>query len=444
MRSQRKPSTGRWRAAAAVPVDPGSLAVVRIVLGAVGVLSAVRIVAYGWIDALYSGPAHRFTYLGFDWMPQPGRLGMWVLVAGLAAASIALAFGWRTRLAAAGVLVALGWIELIDATTYLNHYWFLTLVAGLGIVVPLGAGASLDARRAGGPRTVARGWVWLLRFQVGVVYASAGLAKLQADWLVDALPLRLWLPAREATPLVGGLLAAPVTAHVLAIAGAVFDVSIVPLLLWRRSRPFAWPALVAFHLATWVLFPIGVFPWVMIGASTVFFAPDWPRRLVARWRTRPVPVPVPPSRGRVAPHWLAVGAGIWVAVQLFLPLRHLLYPGDHRWTGQGYRFAWNVLLTEKAGTVTFLVTDPATGRNWVADATIMYTRTQLRAMSTEPDLIHQAAMAIAAEEGGDVEVRADAWVSLNGRPAERLIDPTVDLASQPRNPWSDAWILPRR
>ncbi len=219
--------------------------------------------------------------------------------------------------------------------------------------------------------------------------------------------------------------------------------SIVPLLLWRRSRPFAWPALVAFHLATWVLFPIGVFPWVMIGASTVFFAPDWPRRLAARWRTRPVPVPVPSSRGRVPPRWLAAAAGVWVAVQLFLPLRHLLYPGDPRWTGQGYRFAWNVLLTEKAGSVTFLVADPDTGRRWVADATSTYTPTQLRVMSGEPDLIHQAALAIAAGEGGGVEVRVDAWVSLNGRPAQRLIDPSVDLASQPRDPWSDDWILPR-
>jgi vitamin K-dependent gamma-carboxylase len=122
-----------------VPVDPGSLAVVRIVLGAVGVLSAVRIVAYGWIDALYAGPTHRFTYLGFGWVPPPGRLGMWVLVAGLALASTALALGWRTRWAAAGVLVALGWIELVDATTYLNHYWFLTLVGALAVAVPSAA-----------------------------------------------------------------------------------------------------------------------------------------------------------------------------------------------------------------------------------------------------------------------------------------------------------------
>ena len=66
-------------------------------------------------------------------------------------------------------------------------------------------------------------------------------------------------------------------------------------------------------------------------------------------------------------------------------------------------------------------------------------------MATEPDLIHQAALAIAADErrrGHEVEVRVDAWVSLNGRPAARLIDPTVDLAHEPRDPWSDDWILP--
>lgn len=451
MRAPRKPPVRALVRAAAVPVDPSSLAVLRVALGAVGVLSAVRIAAYGWIDSLYAGPAHRFTYLGFGWVPQPGPAAMAGLVVALGLASLALALGWRTRWAAAGVLLSLGWIELIDVTTYLNHYVLLTLVAGLSVVAPVGAGASLDARRAGGPRAVARGWVWLLRFQVGIVYASAGLAKLQADWLVHALPLRLWLPADAGRPLVGPLLELPATAPVLSVAGAAFDVSIVPLLLWRRSRPFAWAVLVGFHVATWSLFPIGVFPWVMIGASTVFFEPDWPRRLLVRWRARrgsdrpvAVPAPGPPASPRVR-RALAVAAAAWVAVVVAMPLRHLALPGDHRWTGQGYRFAWNVLLTEKAGSVSFAVTDPATGRRWIADPTELYTPTQVRVMSSEPDLVHQAALAIAAEErarGREVEVRVDAWVSLNGRPAHRLIDPDVDLAHEPRDPWPDAWILP--
>lgn len=425
------------------PADGASLAVVRIVLGAVGVLSAVRILAYGWVDTLYTEP-HRFTYLGFGWVPQPSAPVVTLLVVFVGVAAACLALGWHTRVAAAVFLVAFGWIELIDATTYLNHYWFVTILAALFVVAPAGAALSLDSRAAGGPRPVAWGWIWLVRFQVAVVYGFAGLAKLDADWL-DGLPLRLWLPARAGLPIVGPLLEEPGAARALAIAGAVFDCAIVPLLLWPRSRPWAWPVLVAFHVATWLLFPIGVFPWLMIGASTVFFAPDWPRRLLSRVRpTNPPALSSLPVRPGWQRRLALVAAGAWVAVHLALPLRHLAYPGDHRWTGQAYRFSWNVLLTERAGSVTFLVTEPATGRTWVADAGRLYTPTQLRVMAAEPDLIHQTARTIAADErtrGHDVEVRVDAWASLNGRPPARLIDPTVDLAAQPLDIWPDDWIL---
>jgi vitamin K-dependent gamma-carboxylase len=441
MRTRRKPTPGLVDAAVR-PVDASSLAVVRMALGLVGLGSVARVAAYGWVDSLYAGPRHRFTYLGFGWVPQPTVDQMWAVLAALALASAGLVLGWRTRASAVLFVVAFAWIELIDATTYLNHYWFLTLVGALAVAAPLGRALSLDARRAGGPSTVAVGWVWLLRFQVAVVYVFAGLAKLQPDWLVQALPLELWVPARAGVPGLGRLVGLDAVPHVFAVLGAAFDCLVVPLLLWRRTRFAAWLVLVAFHVCTWALFPIGVFPWLMIAAATLFFEPDWPRRLLAR-RGRPLAVP---RVREVRRSPLLIGlAGLWVVVQLALPLRHLAYPGDARWTGQGYRLAWNVLLVEKAGSVTFLVHEPSTGRRWVADPARLYTPTQLRVMATEPDLIHQAAIAIAAEEQADgraVEVRVEAWVSLNARPAAPLIDPSVDLAAEPRDPWSDDWILP--
>ena len=133
-------------------------------------------------------------------------------------------------------------------------------------------------------------------------------------------------------PVLGRLAEVDAVPHVLAVAGAAFDCLVVPLLLWRRTRLPAWVALVAFHVCTWALFPIGVFPWLMIGASTVFFEPDWPRRLVARFAA-PARLPrVAPVRRSVP---LLVLAVLWVAVQVALPLRHLAYPGDHRWTRPG-------------------------------------------------------------------------------------------------------------
>lgn len=423
-------------------VDPASLAVARIAFGSVVVLSAVRTVAYGWTDSLYAGPTHRFTYLGLGWVPQPGPLLIRVLVLATAAAGLALIAGWRTRTAALALLLTFGWIEAIDATTYLNHYWFVTLLAVLGLVVPWDGALAIGRR----PRTIAAGWVWLLRFQVGIVYTSAGIAKLQPDWL-RGLPLRLWLPARADLPLVGPLLERPGTATALAVAGAAFDLAVVPLLLWRRTRVAAWFAALAFHLATWRLFPIGVFPWLMVAMATVFFDPSWPRQVLGRWSPHLALAPSAPRDQRPAWRTAAVGiaAAAWVLVQIALPLRHLAYPGDHRWTAEGYRFGWNVLLVERVAAVTFRVTEPSTGRTWTADPTALYTPTQLRAMSGEPDLIHQAALAIAAEErarGREVEVRVDAWLSFNGRPAARWIDPTVDLAAEPRTLWHRRWLLP--
>ncbi len=338
---------------AATRVDGASLAVLRIALGLV--LSAVRTWAYGWTDSLYAGPTHRFTYLWMGWVPQPGPLGIRVLVAATGVAGAAIALGWRTRLAALVLLVSFGWIEAIDATTYLNHYWFVTLLALLALVVPFGAAWSLDARRRPARSSrVARGWVWLLRFQVGIVYASAGLAKLQPDWLLRGIPLRFWLPARSDVPLLGPLLRQPETAHVLSVAGAAFDCLVVPLLLWRRTRIWAWLAVVAFHVITWRLFPIGVFPWLMIAMATVFFDPAWPRTLLHRIRRQAEvaePLQALAPAGAPAPRWrtrlLAAAAAVWVAVQIALPLRHLAYPGDHRITAEGYPFGWNVLLVER-------------------------------------------------------------------------------------------------
>ena len=440
-----------WRGRAAEHVDGASLAVLRMAVGLTGAVSGVRLLAPGWAWSRYSDPRHRFTYLGFGWVPRLPHHGMTILVVVVATASILVALGQWYRPAIVVLFAGWVWIELLDATTYLNHYWFVTLVAALLCLAPADAALSLGARRRG-ERTIARGWVWLLRFQVGVVYTGAGIAKLNTDWLVHALPLRMWLPRRTHLPGLAQLMEHAWFAHVLSIAGAAFDCTVVVLLLHRRTRPFAFAAVVAVHGATGWLFQIGVFPWLMTAAATIFFAPGWPRRLLTmaarRWPSL-AGVAAQPRVGSAEPRhptlWLVL-AGAWVVLQVVLPLRHLVIPGDHRWTGEGYRFAWNVLATEKAGFVRFHLVDPSTGERWTTDARRLYTDEQWAVMATDPDFIHQAAKVLAhdarAAGHADVEVRVDAWMSFNGRPATRLVDPTVDLAATPRSFGHRDWIMP--
>jgi hypothetical protein len=418
--------------------------------------AVVRFFAHGWIHEYFIAPRHFFPYYGLDWVrPWPGA-GMYVHFAAMGILALCVAAGLYYRASVIGFGALFAYAHLIDKTNYLNHYYLVICLCLLMAFLPLHRCASLDARRRPALRsaTVPAWVVWALRAQIGVVYVFGGIAKLKADWLVDAQPMQIWLSANSDVPLLGPLFGEPWMAYAMAWAGAAFDLSIVPLLLGRRSRPFAYAALVVFHLVTMRLFQLGMFPWIMMASSLVFLPPDWPRRLAARlrWRSAGAAAPAAPaiatpvaaaSRSRLP---LAL-LGVYLALHVALPLRHLLYPGDVLWTEEGFRFSWNVMLMEKTGSVDAHVLEPSTGRRWVVAPGEYLTRYQTKMMSSQPDLILQFAHLVAADFRArgvrDPEVRVDAVASLNGRRRARLVDPTVDLAREADGLSPKNWILPR-
>lgn len=424
------------------------MAVFRIGFGLLAVYSSVRFLAKGWVDSLYLDPEHHLTYPGFGWVQPWPSPWMHLHMAMLALLGGCIALGYRHRLAAALFVVGFAYTELIDAALYLNHYWYVTLAGILLVLLPVHHRWSLDARkgRVRAAQFVPVGVVWALRAQLAVVYLFAGLAKLNGDWLFRAQPMRLWLADRTHLPVVGPLLDEPLLAFVASWAGAFFDLTIVGWLLWRRSRPWAYLAVVGFHLMTGALFQIGVFPWVMIVGTLVFFSPDWPARLqsVGRLRSqRPHTQDSAPKARMARP---VVGVLVILAVvQLVLPLRHYAYPGNVRWTEEGYYWSWRVMVTEKAGHAEYRITDPATGYTWQAHPRLVLTDWQAEQADVRPDLVHATAHLLARhyrEQGrGDVEVRSEVWVSMNGRPPRLLVDPSVDLAAQPRTLAPSKWIL---
>jgi hypothetical protein len=134
------------------------------------------------------------------------------------------------------------------------------------------------------------------------------------------------------------------------------------------------------------------------------------------------------------------------ALQLLVPLRHLAYPGDVLWTEEGYRYSWRVMLLEKSGTVLYRVSDPSSGRSWEVNPGDHLTTQQTRQMAFQPDMIldfaHHLRTKLARAGTPGVEIRVEAYVSVNGRPGALLIDPTVDLARAPRDLAPKEWILP--
>ena len=268
----------------AAPVDNASLAFFRFLFGILMAAASIRFMAKGWVGQLYLEPAFHFPYPGFEWIkPWPGAL-MYAHFILLALLAFGIALGIFYRVCATLFFFGFTYIELIDQTAYLNHYYLITLLAGLLIILPAHRAWSIDAWRKPPIRAeIMPAWCLnILRFQIGVVYVFAGLAKFNADWLFRAEPLRIWLAARSDLPLIGHWLEQAWVAYAASWFGAIFDTTIIFFLLQKRTRRPAYALLIFFHVATWFLFNIGMFPWIMIVCATVFFPPDCPRYWLMR------------------------------------------------------------------------------------------------------------------------------------------------------------------
>lgn len=226
--------------------------------------------------------------------------------------------------------------------------------------------------------------------------------------------------------------------------GLAFDLFIVPLLLWKRTRVAAFLWVIAFHMLNTVLFSIGIFPWLMLAATLLFFPANWPRRIFNFRRDRETASVPPPCCPRVIAGLVAA----WVVVQLAMPLRHFVYPGNVHWTEEGHRFAWHMKLRDKQATARFYVTDRRRNRTWEVSPRVYLTARQTQKMATRPDMILQMAHHIARDQAAKrnidypLEVRARVLASLHGRKRQLLIDPTVNLAAERRSLRPARWIMP--
>lgn len=422
-------------------MDAAGLGVLRILFGAIMAFAAIRFWAKGWIERLYLEPDFHFTYLGFGWLPELVAPWIYFHFALMALAALCVCVGVWARPAALVFAVLFTWAELAEKALYLNHYYLVSLLAVLLVVTPCDRAFALrPSRRAQRAGPTVGAWVYtLLRGQVALVYFFAGLAKVHPDWLIRGEPLATWLAARAHLPWIGPLFADPTTALVMSWAGAAFDLTIWAWLSWRPARPYAYAAAVFFHVTVWLLFPIGVFSWVMLASVTVFFAASWPRRFVAGASPRRATPGASLTTRRVRVALVAA----WLSVQTLIPLRHTLYDGPVNWTEEGFRFAWRVMLIEKTATLEYRVAyaDGTTIRVYPSQELAAY---QWRVMRTQPDMILEYAHHLRdtlGDPNAPVAVYADAWVSLNGRAAARMVDPTVDLGRVERTLRGADWIL---
>ncbi|KAA3650401.1 MAG: HTTM domain-containing protein [Bacteroidetes bacterium] len=429
------------------------LAVFRIVFGAIMLFSILRFIANGWVYELYVSPTYYFSYYGFEWVKPLPELGMYFVFGIMAISFLFQALGLFYKAASIVSFASFTYVELLDKTNYLNHYYFVSIICLLLIFVPAHRYFSLDViRKPELKKTHAPNWVVLIfKLQLLLVYFYAGLAKLNPDWLFNAMPLKIWLPSKANIPLIGTLLTKEWVAYLFSWFGAIYDLSIPFLLLFSRTRFFAYFFVIAFHIMTWLLFQIGMFPFIMIGATLIFFSVDFHRNLIYKTKNlfaqKAVKEEIEKKLNyRVGTSGIAMALLCFhFALQVLIPFRYALYPGNLFWTEQGYRFSWRVMLMEKAGYAIFHATDPKTNQTWEVNNYDFLSPNQEKMMSTQPDMILQFAHYLEEHYQGlgieNPKIRAEVYVSLNGTLSQAYIDPTLDLTKIKESFKAKNWIL---
>ena len=418
--------------------DAAPLAVFRIGFGFMMLASIIRFWLNGWIEKLYITPKFHFSYFGFEWVKPPGDFTyLLFIICGLAALFVAL--GYKYRLAIITFFLSFTYIELMDKTTYLNHYYFISILSFLMIFLPAHIHFSLDAQKNKtlSFQKIPAWFIDSIKLLLAIVYFYAGLAKLNSDWLLRAMPLKIWLPSKYDIPLLGELMQQEWVHYAFSWSGMLYDLFIPFLLLWKRTRFPAFIMVIIFHVLTRVLFPIGMFPYIMIVSALIFFSPEVHHKILAKisnWfrinkayfdNTRLLFYK--PNKIKFIRFVIVV----FFVIQILFPWRYLAYPGELFWTEEGFRFSWRVMLMEKAGFAQFKVVDAETGKRFYVDNSDFLTPFQEKQMSFQPDFILEYAHFLAdhfREQGHEnIEVYVESYVGLNGRKSQPYISPDVNL-----------------
>jgi len=433
------------------------LAVFRIFFGLLMFISVVRFWGYGWIDSVYIQPKYFFTYYGFEFVKP---LGEWtyLLFAICGISAIMVSIGYKYRLAIVTFFLSFTYIELIDKTTYLNHYYFISVLSFLMIFLPLHTNFSVDAYVNPNKKAyLAPKWVIdSIKLLIAIVYIYAGLAKLNSDWLLEAQPLKIWLRTRTDFPIIGSLFQYNWMHYFFSWFGMLYDIFIVFFLLYKPTRRVAYIFVVAFHVLTHLLFPIGMFPYIMIISGLIFFDSNLHDKILKVISKLLGLKTGFETSGEVQKkvYQYAIGSrkiiltilAFFFSIQLLLPWRYLGYSDELFWTEEGYRFSWRVMLVEKVGLSTFRVVDSISKKQIEVDNSDFLTAFQIKQMSTQPDFILQYAHILRdyyKRKGiNNPEVYVDSYVTLNGRLNQRLIDPKVNLANEKESFAHKKWILP--
>ena len=421
-------------------IDNSALVLFRICFGFLAAAESFGAIATGWVKRAFITPEYTFPFIGFEWLqPLPGG-GMYIYFAVMGIFGVLMMIGLFYRYATLSFLFMWLSVYLMQKTNYNNHYFFLVLLSAIMSITPANRSVSLDVRFGfvDEKSTIQRLYIFLLIAQVLIVYLYASLNKIYPDWL-NARPIHIWFDWKSGYPLIGSLLAQEWFQYAVSYGGIVYDGTIVFMLLNRKTRKLGFVLSILFNLFNSAVFQIGIFPYMMIALSALFFPGESIRNIFFKHK------PIAGNKVGSIFNWQLTLLLVYLVLQILIPSRHRLFEGDVNWTEEGHRMSWRMMLRQKSGWATFRVIDKKTGVEEIVRPAKYLTSKQSSRVSTLPDMTWQFAQIlkqIYAQHGKDVRVFVDCRVSLNGSDKYYVIDKSIDLASVPWERFKhSSWII---
>ncbi|UWX55323.1 HTTM domain-containing protein [Maribacter litopenaei] len=425
-------------------IDNSPLIIFRIFFGILVSLECFGAIATGWVKRNIVEPQYTFPFIDFAWLETLTDPEMYFYFSLMGILGIFIALGFRYRFSI--IAFTLLWIGsyLMQKSAYNNHYYLLVLVSSLMCLFPAHKDYSFDVRMGKVQKENSMyGYVkWIIVLQLFIVYTYASIAKLYGDWL-DFSMIDVLMKPKVNYFLVGDLLQEPWIHKIIGSFGILFDLFIIPSLLWKPTRKVAFISSIFFHLFNSIIFQIGIFPYLSLAFIVFFFEPEMIRKLFFKNK---VPLVLHKTLVPSYKNPFLICFYIYFLLQLLLPVRHYFIKDDVLWTEEGHRMSWRMMLRERSGTGRFKVVRD-NGKEVFIDLKNYLNVGQRRKVLSYPDFTWQFAQYLKRDlenQGEEVSVYLmNSKVSINGRPPSPFIDPTVDLANISWRPFKHSdWILP--
>ncbi|OBX23653.1 MULTISPECIES: HTTM domain-containing protein [Bizionia] len=425
-------------------VDNSALIIFRIIFGLLCFLESIGAIFTGWINRTLIEPQFTFSFISFEWLqPLPGN-GMYIYYIIMGLFGLFIMLGYKYHVSAFMFTLLWTGTYLMQKSSYNNHYYLLVLLSAIMIILPAHKNVSIDAKLNPKIKEIAMpNWCrYIFILQMFIVYTYGSIAKLYPDWL-DASVMAILMKSKEHYYFIGEFLQNESMHYFLAYGGILFDGLIIPLLLYKPTRKYAFFASIFFHLFNSFVFQVGIFPYLSLAFALFFFEPKTIHRIFLKRK------PFYEGSDVIIPSYkkpmLAIFA-IYFSVQILLPLRQYVFPQSVLWTEEGHRMSWRMMLRSKSGHTVYYVVDKKTQVKTTINLDHYLTPKQKRLASAKADVIWQFSQILKedfAKKGQDVSVFVDCKISVNGRRYIQFINPEVDIAA---TKWSafkhSEWILP--